>query len=216
MVWLICSAAAAVEHDVEQLRNKAIAKYGESWVKEIESWADTLQTKTPVILPFSPQEGRKNSLDPKALVDRFVNFSNKNATTAVAINPEVFIFVSTSMPSQSLQQWALQAEKIQAPLLLRGFINNSLKETIQVTQEIFGSQDVGGFSIDPEKFTLYDIQKVPAVVVSFTPSCGTDSCPPPEYDVVYGNIGLEEALELIAAKGSTDGQKYAKELLHAV
>jgi hypothetical protein len=38
------------------------------------------------------------------------------------LDPQLYVFVSFSMPEQSLKLWAQQAEKLNARLLLRGFV----------------------------------------------------------------------------------------------
>lgn len=216
VITIFSSAAVfAKVEPLEHMRNKAIERFGEAWVKDIESWTKTLQENTPAIKPFQPQRNSpKNSLDLKHLVNRFIDVTSSNQSITLAPKTETLIFVSTSLTPKSLQQWARQADKINASLIIRGFVNNSMKETVRVTQEIFGKQDVGGFSVDPEKFKDFNIKKVPAVVINFTPICNKEDCPPLAFDVVYGNIGLLEALKLIATKGSTDGQKYASELIN--
>ena len=123
-----------------------------------------------------------------------------------AKNPEVLIFVSLSMPEQSLKLWAQQAEKVDGILLLRGLIDNSIQVTTQKTVKLFSDSLKGGFNIDPEKFTQYHIQSVPAVVLTK----GQD------YDVVYGDTSLESALEYIAHHGSDLIKKQAANYLKVV
>ena len=168
LIILFClSVSVAYAETTEQMRDKAIQRFGKEWVTDIESWGSTLQEKMPSIKPYQPRKcGNSNRLDPFEAVDRFMDLNGKS--NPEIIKPEVLVFVSTSMADRSLQQWARQADKIKATLVLRGFINNSLKETIKVTERIFGQQNVGGFSIDPEKFKEFNISKVPAVVVDYT------------------------------------------------
>lgn len=206
LILFINCTIFAFEQDVTKLKNKAIEQYGEKLVKEIESWGSTLQDGIPTIKPLQLQPGSNNSLND--LIDRFIDF-NKERIPPLSLKPEVLIFVSTSIDQTSLRLWARQAEKVQAPLILRGLIDNSFKQTIQVTQEIFGKQEVGGFSIDPEKFTSFKIQKVPAVVVNFTPIGNGKSDTVAKFDVVYGNIGLNNALEIIVKNGSSEGRRSA-------
>jgi type-F conjugative transfer system pilin assembly protein TrbC len=209
-IWFAISVAHA--DTTEEMRDKAVKRFGKEWVTDVESWTTTLQGNMPSIKPFQPQKGSKN-LDPGNLVDRFVDVDGKSKENTV-VSPEILVFVSTSMADRSLQQWARQVDKVGGSLVLRGFVNNSIKETIKITERIFGQQSVGGFSVDPEKFKDFNIKKVPAVVVDYTPACGTDECPPPKFDVVYGNIGLLNALTFINNKGSALGQKYARGLLN--
>lgn len=123
-----------------------------------------------------------------------------------AKNPEILIFVSLSMPEQSLKLWSQQAEKVGGVLLLRGLIDNSIQVTTQKTIKLFSDSQKGGFNIDPEKFKQYHIKSVPAVVLTK----GED------YDVVYGDTSLESALEYITHHGSDLIKKQAANYLTVV
>lgn len=118
--------------------------------------------------------------------------------------PSLSVFVSFSMPEQSLKLWAEQAATLNAPLLLRGFVENSLIKTTAKTQSVFDNAGVDLF-IDPESFEKFSITQVPAVVlVSSAPSA---------FDVARGDVTLRDALALIATKGSPEGQRQAQRLL---
>lgn len=106
--------------------------------------------------------------------------------------PQILIFISFSMSDTSIKQWAAQAEQFGAKLVLRGFVGNSFKETVMAAHRLFAKDNLGGFIIDPFAFQKYQIQTVPAVVVEIDG----------EYDVVFGDIGLFEALKIIKAKGA--------------
>jgi conjugal transfer pilus assembly protein TrbC len=114
---------------------------------------------------------------------------------------QVLVFVSFSMPPASLAQWFNQAEKIQAPLIIRGLVNQSFQQTEARIHELL-TERPGGFVLDPRLFEQYQINQVPAVVVRDTSnSClPSQSCVYP-YDVVYGNVSLEHALQTIAQRG---------------
>ena len=103
---------------------------------------------------------------------------------------DVFIFVSFSMPENSLRQWTMQAKKIDAPLLLRGLVDNSMKKTLQQLTSIQGMEP--GMQIDPEHFKEFGVTKVPAVVLS-------DGL---KFDVVYGDQSLQSALWQIQMTGA--------------
>ena len=127
--------------------------------------------------------------------------------------PQVLIFVSLSMPEQSLKLWAEQADKIKAKLLLKGFVDDSLQATIDETLRIF-KEPKADFLVHPEAFEKFKIDKVPAVVIANPDNCLEDDCPVPAFDVVYGDTSLEDALNKIASNGEHT-QAIAKELLKA-
>ena len=72
---------------------------------------------------------------------------------------KVLIFISFSMPSDSLKSLFLEAEQQKAVLVLRGLKNNSFKETAQVLRELSVSA-----SIDPNLFDKHQITVVPTFV----------------------------------------------------
>lgn len=127
------------------------------------------------------------------MADKFTclnNTANQNK------KPELYVFVSLSMPENSLSLWSHQAEKVGGVLLLRGFINNSFQETTQQSK-------LHSFNIDPEKFQKYNIKQVPAVVIT----TGEND------DIIYGDTSLEAALEYISHHGSESGKTIADNYL---
>lgn len=106
----------------------------------------------------------------------------------------VMIFVSFSMPHDSLKEWMDDANQIHAPVLIRGLVNNSFKETTKQVASLLNNNQ-GGVQLDPLLFKRFGIRQVPAVVVT-DPNCSPNqSC---EFDVIYGDVTLAYALEKIA------------------
>lgn len=136
---------------------------------------------------------------------------------------DLLIFVSFSMPKESLKLWAEQASHVGCPLLLRGFVNNDLMKTTAKTHTIFGEKANIEISIDPEKFEKFKIDAVPAVVVAEPETVQSEKSDlekedandnsVPNFDVVYGDTSLEEALKRIAKSGSEVNQKTANHYL---
>ncbi len=124
---------------------------------------------------------------------------------AIAINSicygtpksNVLVFVSFSMPKESVKGWMREAEKIHAPVVIRGLVNNSFKATMQKMTEL-ARDNHGGVQLDPTLFKLFNIKQVPAVVVTnYTPCLANRTCVN-TYDVVYGDVHLDYALKKIA------------------
>lgn len=101
------------------------------------------------------------------------------------------VFVSFAMPKPSLIVWQEQAKHYGAVLLLRGFVNNSLKATLQQLAIDTTSNKVLQVSVDPMAFERYHITQVPAVVLAQGE----------KVDIVYGNIGLSAALASMSRQG---------------
>lgn len=122
--------------------------------------------------------------------------------TGKAVAGNVLIFISFSIPMESLQAWSEQAQKIHAPLIIRGLLNDSFADTQKAVKQMTVNGH-GGVVIDPRLFQTYHITQVPAVVVRqsvVTTTClSNQSCWQPEEDeMVMGDIGLESALKTIA------------------
>ena len=123
-----------------------------------------------------------------------------------ANTPEILLFTSLSVPAASWRQWARDAARIGAPLVMRGVAEGSLRATVKRIGGRLGGHDAG-VAIDPRLFRLFGIERVPAVVIvpGGVPACRSRGCsddPAPPHDRVTGNIGLAAALEAIAAEGS--------------
>ena len=126
---------------------------------------------------------------------------------------DVLIFTSLSVPVASWRQWARDAARSGAPLVLRGVAANSLPDTAKRIRARLGGHDTG-IAIDPRLFRLFGIGRVPAVVVvpGGVPACESRGCsgdPAPPHDLIAGNIGLIAALEAVAAEGEA-GREVAK------
>lgn len=104
------------------------------------------------------------------------------------------IFVSLSMPKNLLEQYDAIAKKIGAKLVMRGFKNNSFKETIQYTQKIV-------VQVDPVAFKKFGVTSVP----SFVLSSGD------KFDKLVGNISINYALTRFKDEG--DLKEKAQEYL---
>lgn len=143
----------------------------------------------------------------------------KDINTSLPINPafkqienaqekqkgaQLMVFISTSMSEKSIKQWAQQADVLGAELVIRGFINNSFRETVALARKLFADSQVGGFNIDPFKFKSYGVEIVPTVILDVNGKT----------DIVQGDIGLIEALKLIQANGdnSKDAANYLSKI----
>ena len=119
---------------------------------------------------------------------------------------EILLFTSLSVPPASWRQWARDAARIGAPMVMRGVAAGSLRATVKRIGDRLGGHDAG-VAIDPRLFRLFRVERVPAVVVvpGGVPPCASRGCaedPAPAHDRVTGNIGLVAALEAVATEGS--------------
>lgn len=119
--------------------------------------------------------------------------------------PKLLIFISFSMPKESLKAWAKQAHQVGGTLLLRGLYENSIHKTSLRTMEIFGETIESELKVDPESFRKFQIKTVPAVVIisEHQKECQQEPCQLPVFDMISGDISLESALEKITKHGTS-------------
>lgn len=97
---------------------------------------------------------------------------NKNKTCSGTVNQEfdndriksnksILIFVSLSMPKESLQKLYKEAELLGLPLIIRGLKNNSFKETAEAIKNLGIS-----VQIDPNLFEEHQVKVVPSFVAT--------------------------------------------------
>lgn len=145
---------------------------------------------------------------------RYTTINTDSKNTEKFTKAKVYVFVSTSLPNQAFKSLHNEALVIDAHFLMRGFVQNNPKKTLEKRNEIFGDKQPGGFDIDPESFDTFAINAVPAFVVTATQEkCVGEDCPGPIYDVVYGDISLDAALTKIASFGSKEIKPGAKAYL---
>lgn len=119
----------------------------------------------------------------------------------------VLIFMSLAVPAPSWRQWAAEAARAGAPLVLRGPSPAGLQATVAEAGRRLGGFEAG-VAVDPRLFRLFDVSRVPAVVVvpGGVPACARSGCAdedPPPHDRVTGNVGLKAALAAVAAEGAS-------------
>lgn len=131
-----------------------------------------------------PTKGEMNAKD--FLVPTRVNANTVKGQTE---KPVLTVFISTRLPKPSLLAWSEEAKRYGATLVLRGFVNNSLQETLRALT--LDDKTVLTVSIDPVAFEKHHVAAVPLVLFTHQ---GKE-------DRMAGNSGLQAALESIANQG---------------
>ena len=120
--------------------------------------------------------------------------SQEGLTPQAESDNKILIFISLSMPSESLKRLFTEAEQQKAVLVLRGLKNNSFKETAQVLRELSVSA-----SIDPNLFDKHQITVVPTFVYLKNDEAanphGNVNLKNEEPLTLRGNVSLSYALE---------------------
>jgi conjugal transfer pilus assembly protein TrbC len=132
-------------------------------------------------------------------------------------NPKstILIFVSFSMPKQSLIAYLRDGKKLGATIVIRGLVNNSFKKTFEQVTDLVKDSGGDGFEMNPLWFKKFGINTVPSVVVlSENSKCFTQqNCNKEnDFDVIVGDINLASAIKIVKDKGQAGSQTAAKVL----
>ncbi|QHM74022.1 type-F conjugative transfer system pilin assembly protein TrbC [Mixta intestinalis] len=104
---------------------------------------------------------------------------------------ETAYFLSASVPEKDLAMLMKAAEEHDIPVYFRGLISDSMEKTAKYIMYMVTTYRVKGIQIDPVRFDRYGVKQVPALVKK----CGD------RFDIVYGNIALKQAIEMINTRG---------------
>ena len=113
--------------------------------------------------------------------------------------PEMMIFVSFSMPRESLLRIVEQSEKTGARLIFRGFNGDKMTDMSKRISALLGNHRVEAV-IHPPAFTQFKVNQVPALVLAQSDAGDQldSGCAQPErYVKVTGDVSQDYALEYI-------------------
>ncbi len=147
-----------------------------------------------------PQPLSRTPIDLEALARGYA--SQADAMTqaqGLGTGPGLLVFVSLSMPRPTLQRLIDQAARAKASIVLRGFANGSLRDTVAQVQGLIGSRQVA-VQIDPLAFDRYTVTRVPTFVLvrdgTRPVACASGSCAPADSFLrTSGDVSLDYALE---------------------
>lgn len=133
---------------------------------------------------------------------------------SLASGPGLLVFVSFSMPQQTLERLVEQAARAKASLVLRGFVNGSLQETVLRVQRLIGQREVT-LQIDPQAFDRFAIAKTPSFVLvrdgAQSKPCSSGQCFAAEaFASTAGDVSLEYALLHIQRTAPTFSREAAQ------
>jgi conjugal transfer pilus assembly protein TrbC len=104
----------------------------------------------------------------------------------------LYIFVSLSLPDESLKLLSRQAKELGGNLVIRGLVQNSFKETHARLKKLGIPID-----IDPTLFERFEVTRIPTFVLAEI----NDGDIQGKYDKVTGNVSVLSAIELFAIEG---------------
>ncbi|MEF8726911.1 MAG: type-F conjugative transfer system pilin assembly protein TrbC [Accumulibacter sp.] len=114
--------------------------------------------------------------------------------------PELMVFVSFSLPRETLQRIVHQSERSGAVLVLRGLKGHSLTETGEEIARLVGERNVTVL-IHPPAFQQFQVRQVPSLVLARSGAAAKidqDGCAPAASFIrIDGDVGQDYALDLI-------------------
>jgi conjugal transfer pilus assembly protein TrbC len=144
--------------------------------------------------------------DPAAIADRF----RRTQTDTAPRGPALLLFVSFSMPPESLLRLAHQARRADGVLVFRGLAGATLREMVGRVEPL--AKTGATIEINPDAFARFGVEVVPTFVLAESlTSCGDETC---EGRVrrIAGDVTLDYALERLARADGAIGSAAAARL----
>lgn len=179
------------EQDIEAARQK-YARPGETGLRSSPLNSPNLEAL--------PQPATPVPVDLEALARGYAGQSDAmTRAQGLTAGPGLFIFVSLTMPRATLQGLVDQAARAKATIVIRGFANGSLRDTVAQVQGLIGNRQVA-IQIDPQAFDRFAVVKVPSFVLvrdgTRPVTCASGSCAPADSFLrSTGDVSLDYALE---------------------
>jgi len=136
-------------------------------------------------------------------------FQDKQKEEAIKQGQGIFIFVSLSMPLESLTRAARDAQRAGAVLIMRGlpygFGGPNWKKSMDALKPM---TELGApLELHPALFTQYGVTSVPTVIVAAgSPACPVDAPCSITYARVLGDVSLAYALDQLSGRRDSVGQ----------
>jgi len=183
---------AVTDRDVESARRK----------HPTPSDADLARVPVPSTpkVDMLPQPATRTPIDLEALAKGF-DAQTGQPTLKPNAGPGLLIFISFELPEPTLARLVDQAARARASLVLRGLVNNSLRDTVERVQRLIGSRRVS-VQIDPQAFDRFAVTRTPSFVLlqggAQPRPCGAAACfATHQFALAAGDVSLDYALEFI-------------------
>jgi conjugal transfer pilus assembly protein TrbC len=132
--------------------------------------------------------------DPTRIIEQYQSL--KEGTELAQREEGFLIFISLSMPAESLNRLVDQAIRFNAPLVIRGTINDSLAATVAKVTAILNNREAE-IQIDPRLFTRFNIASVPAFV-AISPVTGKSGTVMGDVSATYALEAMERSMPHVA------------------
>jgi len=146
-----------------------------------------------------PQPQTQRRVDLGAVARGYESMGAPTPSAAINKGPSLLVFASFSMPEPALDRLVDQAARTGATILLRGFVDGSLQQTVTRVQRLIGQRQVG-FQIDPQAFDRFSVGLTPTFVLlkdgAAPEPCAAGTCYPSSAFVsASGDVSVDYALE---------------------
>lgn len=185
------------------------ADIAEQRKRVMKAMAETKQVGTPVQAEPTARadtslKALDNFLTPVNTAAKPVDFTSLSRTGALPQGkPEVektgsdlLIFASLSMPETMLINYAAQAKRFGAVIMLRGFVDDKTSKTREALARL--NQAGAEFEVSPEPFKHFKVTKVPTFVLASANATSVieNGCAKPDtYITISGDITVADALD---------------------
>lgn len=184
-------------YQATQVKNKSF--FGQSNIESVQQSNQIKISKLKVAPGNMPSIDLTKLIPNRLQLDQLINQSQKSMSE-VPENSNIALFLSfTSLDKDTVLMYAKQAVKYNIPIVLRGFINNSFKETGTYIKSIREQYPELTILIDPPAYEKYNITAIPALVVSKSAANPIkDGCNSPgDYVKVYGEVSITAMLDYV-------------------
>lgn len=171
----VIAVALAKDIAIDKTEIQRAAEQAKTVINKVQTESINVEDvrRTPQIPDMQSQGANihsEQSIDPMVIAKEM---ESKTSVQSHNVNMDSFksgslvVFVSMSMPEPSLKRIAREAAKVGGVLMLRGFVNDSLMQTVSATKEL---ANLGvEIQINPDLFRAYEVNAVPTFVLAVNP-----------------------------------------------
>lgn len=206
---LLCASSALPQTSMpsDEALKKAMDAARAKAATALDSAASQAQpsTVTPQRIVPDFSNSPAGGVDPARIAEQYRTLGKPAETD----NPELIVFVSLSMPEESLKRIGEQAKRAGAVVAFRGLKyglrNGGWNRSMEALKPV---ADTGAdVQIHPELFARYNVRSVPTLVVASSPKqgCQEDACEA-QSAAVAGDVSLDYALDHLADRRDEIGR----------
>jgi conjugal transfer pilus assembly protein TrbC len=227
----LCGSAIAIAQVVDGLDLKAVQARGDAAEAEARAFAEQVRARGDAMRAEAQDtaDGGHDNLervaaaskgDQGAVVDLDAMVKGADFKGEAGQAPQLIVFVSLSMPPESLKPLLRDVSRAGGIAVFQGFPGNSVKAFSQGLAKVIDDQSkYHALGVDPRLFRAFNVTSVPQIVAvsSDFDLCDGFHCTTqvPPHDRIMGNVTLRYALETFA-QGGGPGASVAAHALKAL